>query len=73
MGSINISITEDVYTLLKRLKKDDESFSDIIRSLVEEKDISKCYGLLANYKDDLKFIEEETNKARKQKWRADTQ
>lgn len=69
MGSVNISITEDVYSLLKNLKKENESFSEVIMELIEEKDISKCYGILSEYKDDLEKIEKEANKARKAKWR----
>ena len=69
MSSINISITEDVYGMLKRLKKEDESFSDVIRNITQQKDISRCYGLLKEYKEDLKFVEKEAIKARKEKWR----
>ena len=69
MSSVNISITEDVYDRLKMLKKKDESFSDVIRQLVGEKDIRRCYGLLKDYPEDLAFIEKEALKARKAKWR----
>lgn len=69
MSSINISITEDVYEMLKRRKKENESFSDIIRELAEQKDIMKCFGLLSNDKEGLEFIEKEALKARKQKWK----
>ncbi len=69
MSSVNISITDDVYDILKALKKKDESFSEVIRTLAEQKDISKCYGLLKDYKEDLELVEKEAIKARKQKWR----
>ena len=69
MSSINISITEDVYEKLKALKKKDESFSQVITNLVSDKDISKCYGLLNDYPEELDFIEQEAIKSRKTKWR----
>lgn len=69
MSSINISITEDVYKLLKSLKKEDESFSDAIRNLVEEKDISRCYGLWKGDEENIKIIREEALKTRRQRWR----
>lgn len=69
MSSVNISITEDVYGLLKGLRREGQSFSDVIRSMVEEKDISKCYGLLSGYKAELATVETEALKARKQKWK----
>ena len=69
MSSMNISITDDVYNLLKALKKKDESFSEVIKGLIEEKDISKCYGLLCDYKEETAIVEREALKARKQKWK----
>jgi predicted CopG family antitoxin len=69
MSSVNISITEDVYSLLKRLKRENESFSEIILNLIEEKDISKCYGILSEYKGELEKIQKEADKSRKSKWR----
>lgn len=69
MSSVNISITEDVYDLLKGLRRQGQSFSDVIRSMLEEKDISKCYGLLSGYKDELESVEREAIRARKQKWK----
>lgn len=69
MSSINISINEEVYRMLKGLKREDESFSEIIKGLITEKEISKCYGLLATCKDDFEVIEKEALAARKGKWR----
>jgi predicted CopG family antitoxin len=69
MSSINISINEDVYKMLKGLKREDESFSEIIKSLISEKEISKCYGLLSDKKEDFEIIEKEASAARKGKWR----
>lgn len=68
MSSINISITEDVYDLLKTIKKEDESFSEVIRNLAKNKDITRCYGLLKNCKESLDIVEKEAIKARKEKW-----
>jgi predicted CopG family antitoxin len=50
MVSKNISITEDVYNDLLKLRKEDESFSEIIRRLVSErkKDPLRFYGILAD-------------------------
>ncbi len=69
MGSINISINEEVYRMLKGLKRKDESFSEIIKSLIIEKDISKCYGLLSSSMEDFNIIEKEALTTRKGKWR----
>ena len=69
MSSVNISITEDVYEMLRRVKKKNESFSEVIRNLAQEKDISKCYGLLKSYVKELGEIEREITKERKGKWR----
>ncbi|HLC69359.1 MAG TPA: antitoxin VapB family protein [Candidatus Bilamarchaeaceae archaeon] len=69
MGSVNISITEDVYETLKRLKRKDESFSEVIRNLAGEKDISRCYGLWKGDNAAVEFIRSEAVKARKAKWR----
>ena len=69
MSSVNISITEEVYNLLKSLKQEDQSFSDIIRNLVQENDISRCYGILSGREKELSQVEDEAVKARKQKWK----
>lgn len=45
MPSKNISITEDVYEMLSRLKLEGESFSDAIRRLAERGSIMECAGL----------------------------
>lgn len=69
MGSVNISITKDVYDKLKKRKKKDESFSEIIGELVEEtKDVNKCFGLLKNAEGFGAFKKAAKN-ARKGKWR----
>lgn len=45
MTSKNISLTEDVYELLKRMKMGEESFSDAIRRLAGRRRLSDCAGL----------------------------
>ncbi len=48
MGTKTISIRDDVYDILKNLKKEDESFSDVIEKLAEKKksDIREYFGAL---------------------------
>jgi predicted CopG family antitoxin len=46
--SKNISITEDVYHMLSRLKLEGESFSDAIRRLAKRGKLSECAGLWAD-------------------------
>jgi predicted CopG family antitoxin len=43
--SKNISLTEDTYELLKRMKMGEESFSDTIRRLAGRRRLSDCAGL----------------------------
>jgi predicted CopG family antitoxin len=43
--SKNISLTEDAYELLKRMKMGEESFSDTIRRLAGRRRLSDCAGL----------------------------
>lgn len=69
MASVNISITEDVYRKLKKMKGKEQSFSEVITLLVEKKkDISRCFGLLKG-DSGLKAIREEAVRSRKAKWR----
>jgi predicted CopG family antitoxin len=48
MSSINISIKEEAYEYLKTMKKDNESFSDIILSFKKEEKNGKFMVNLAN-------------------------
>ena len=65
MTSKNISITEDVYDMLARLKLEGESFSDAIRRLVGRGKIVECAGLWADITDDeLEAIREGSRTAR---------
>ena len=52
MTSKNISITEDVYDMLSRLKLEGESFSDAIRRLAKRNRLSECAGLWADMSDE---------------------
>jgi len=71
LASKNISITEDVYDLLSKMKLEDESFSDTITRLVKGGGkLSDCAGLwsdmdeeelweiLANTKEMRKTVDE---------------
>ncbi|MHA1839769.1 MAG: antitoxin VapB family protein [Candidatus Ranarchaeia archaeon] len=48
MGVKNISIRDRVYKLLKQIKKDNESFSDVIEEILTGKrlDLKEFYGVL---------------------------
>jgi predicted CopG family antitoxin len=48
MSSKNISITEDVYDLLSRMKLKGESFSDAIRRLAARRSLEENAGLWAH-------------------------
>jgi len=50
--SKNISITEDVYEMLSRLKLEGESFSDAIRRLARRSRLSECAGLWSDMSDE---------------------
>jgi predicted CopG family antitoxin len=57
--SVQISIRKDIYDKLKALKKEDESFSDIIDRMLNGQgnlqDVIKCYGI-ARGEDDAEII-----------------
>ena len=51
MATKTISIMEDAYDMIARLKRKDESFSDVIRELATQrkgnvKEVLKCAGIL---------------------------
>ena len=52
MTSKNISLTNDAYELLKKMKLGEESFSDTIRRLAKRRRLSDCAGLWADIPDD---------------------
>lgn len=48
MGSTTISLNDDAYQHLKRLKREDESFSDVVLRLTnQERDLDRAFGALA--------------------------
>ena len=52
MGTKTISIMDDVYKLLVRYEKPDESFSEELRRLVPKRgNIMECAGLWAGMRD----------------------
>lgn len=55
MASKNISITEDVYLELSRLKLPKESFSEVISRLIHSasKDPLRYFGILKNYPEEI--------------------
>ena len=65
MGMKTISIRDDVYDLVKNLKREDESFSDVIGKLVKERKtkISEYFGVLKESKV-LDDIEDDCRKIR---------
>ena len=69
MGSINISLNEHAYAKLKRLKKKNESFSQAVVRLADEKDISKCYGILNVSNAELAAAQKAAAAVRSAKWR----
>ena len=53
MGTKTISIMDDVYDLLKKQKREHESFSDIIRRSIKKKgDIKEVIGLWSDLSDE---------------------
>ena len=65
MGTKTISIREEVYNILKSLKKENESFSDVIGKLAKKRksDLSEYFGVLKDSKV-LNEIEEDIRKIR---------
>ena len=66
MGTKTISIMEDVYELLNRNKKKDESFSEELRRLLAKKgSILDCAGLWSDLSDEqVKQMENVIKKSR---------
>ncbi|MFH1316455.1 MAG: antitoxin VapB family protein [Candidatus Woesearchaeota archaeon] len=52
MGTKTISIMDDVYELLKRNKRDSESFSDVIRRNLKNNNIMKFFGLWSDMSEE---------------------
>lgn len=53
MATKTLTIREDVYKRLKSMKRDDESFSDLLERLSgNEEDVMKGFGVFAGEKGD---------------------
>ncbi len=52
MPSKNISLTEEAYEMLSKLRLNGESFSDAVRRLAERGSLMECAGLWADLPDD---------------------
>lgn len=65
MATKTISIREEVYDVLKSLKRENESFSDVIGKLTKKRksDLREYFGVLKDSKV-LNEIEEDTRKIR---------
>jgi len=65
MATKTISIREEVYNILKSLKRENESFSDVIGKLAKKRklDLSQYFGVLKDSKV-LNEIEEDYKKIR---------
>lgn len=51
MGYKSVSLSSDVYELLKEKKRSDESFSDFIKRLLEKPDIKQLIELAGAWSD----------------------
>jgi predicted CopG family antitoxin len=72
MSSVNISLNDKAYQRLVRLKRKEESFSQVVVRITEEKNIEQCYGLLKDVDDkDWKIVEAEMERVRHAPWRMD--
>ncbi len=65
MGTKTISIREEVYDLLKSIKRENESFSDVIGKLAKKKkpDLREYFGVLKDSKV-MDEVEEDSKKIR---------
>jgi len=52
MTSRNISVTDDVYELLAKMKLKNESFSDTIRRLAKRRDLTESAGAWSDVPED---------------------
>jgi predicted CopG family antitoxin len=52
MSSKNISISESAYRKLKALKKENESFTDAVNRLTEERSLLEIAGILSDEEAD---------------------
>lgn len=47
MGTKTISLADDAYRRLRRLKRDDESFSDVVQRLTGRGDLMRFHGAIS--------------------------
>jgi len=66
MGTKTISIKDEVYDMLRRLKREDESFGDVISRLArnEAVDLAEFYGLLKDRTERLDDLAEDVRQMR---------
>lgn len=48
MSTKNISLDEDAYNRLKKLKDDGESFSDVVKKVTDERSLKEIAGIISN-------------------------
>jgi len=71
MGTKTISLADDAYERLKRLKREDESFSDVVRRLTGDVTLSQYYGVLdEETADELESLIEKRREGRSETHRA---
>ncbi|MEM2914836.1 MAG: antitoxin VapB family protein [Candidatus Bathyarchaeia archaeon] len=68
MGTKNISIADEVYQILCKLKRDDESFTELIRRLAHGEDIKidEFFGVLKHRTEMLQNLQDDVRRIRKQ-------
>jgi len=71
MASKNISITEEVYNELKKLKKDDESFSHLFLRLIkgQKSNIKDYFGAWDLSEDELSDIWQGIDERSERRWK----
>lgn len=66
MSSVNISLNDEAYQRLLRLKRKGESFSNVVARLTGEDNIEQCAGLLKDEDEDtMNAIRAEMERVRK--------
>jgi predicted CopG family antitoxin len=68
MGTKTISIADEVYQILCKLKRDDESFTELIGRLAHGKDvkIDEFFGVLKHRAEMLQNLQDDVRRIRKQ-------
>ena len=71
MTSKNISITEDVYNKLLKIKKEDESFSELFLRLlnIQKERFDKCFGTWRLSDEEIKEIWSDITKRSGRNWK----